>query len=373
MKTPDWDQLREKHDRRIVEALSSLLSIPGPLEITATFLAAQSNVSEVQCLRLLEEMATDGILVKVEELACARCDRILTEEEARRETCAYCSCSYEETKPVIVQRFVRDESRTRDIIWMLTLHGMNTRGAWQEDLNWLVSKTYGRMVPVAIYKYGILRPGAVLKFRQRALTRGLIARIRRLSGETKAAGFGGMPDVIAHSFGTWLLGHALRTDDTLQVGRVILTGCILRPDFNWNELIQRGQVQEVLCHVATKDFWARIAHYFIPDSGPSGWRGFNDREHIRHAVLAGRGHSDFFRETLMPGIFDKVWQPFLTGADGKDTDQHDVPGPNWKQSWWFFRATLPRFLVLTVVGALALILLAALALGVIALLRLGLR
>ena len=83
----------------------------------------------------------------------------------------------------------------------------------------------------------------MLKFRQRALTPGLIARIRRLSSETMNAGFGGMSDVIAHSFGTWLLGHALRNDPTLKVGRIIPTGCILRPDFDWNELITRGQAR----------------------------------------------------------------------------------------------------------------------------------
>jgi hypothetical protein len=370
MKTSDWDQLKKNHDARIVEALSSLLSIQGPVEITAKFLSEQSRVPEDKCLRLLEQMAADGILAKVEALACAACDNTLTAEQARGDTCPYCQCAFEEKKSVAVQRFVRDEPRTRDIIWMLTLHGMNTRGAWQEDLNWLVSRSYGRMVPVAVYKYGIVRPGAVLKFRQRLLTRGLIARIRRLSGETKATGFGGMPDVIAHSFGTWLLGHALLADQTLRVGRVILTGCILRPDFDWNELIKRGQVQSVLCHVATKDFWARICHYFIPDSGPSGRRGFNDRLNIRHAVQSG-GHSDFFKETVMPGLFEQVWQPFLTGADGQPVAiQLGLPEPTWRQARWPFRATLPRFLVLATLGALVVLVGAALALGLFALAKL---
>ena len=317
-------------------------------------------------MRLLEEMAAAGILAKKEGLACPACERFLSEDEARGEACPYCECSYEERKPDVVIRFIREEPRTRDIIWVLSLHGMNTRGAWQEDFNWLVSRTYGRMVPVAIYKYGIIRPGAVLKFRQRALTRGLIARIRRLSGETQAAGFGGMPDVIAHSFGTWLLGHALRADPALRVGRVILTGCILRPDFDWDELINRGQVQAVLCHVATKDFWARVAHYFIPDSGPSGRRGFNDRLNIRHAVLRGGQHSDFFREDLMPGLFEQIWQQFLTRVDGHaNAVEPGLPETNWRPAWWPLRATLPRFLTLVIVVTLVLLIAAALGLGAI--------
>ena len=38
---------------------------------------------------------------------------------------------------------------------------MNTLGDWQEKLTWLVGRMYGRMVPVAIYKYGVIRPGVM--------------------------------------------------------------------------------------------------------------------------------------------------------------------------------------------------------------------
>ena len=364
--SPDSDQPKVHHDARVVDALSSLLSIQGPVEITAKFLSQQSGISEDRCLQLLEEMAATGILAKKEGLACPICERLLTDDEAHGADCPYCECSYEGRKPDIVIRFIREEPRTRDVIWVLTLHGMNTRGDWQEDFNWLVSRAYRRMVPVAIYKYGIIRPGAVLKFRQRALTRGLIARIRRLTGETQATGFGGIPDVIAHSFGTWLLGHALCTDPALRLGRVILTGCILRPDFDWNGLINRGQVEAVLCHVATNDFWARVAHYFIPDSGPSGRRGFNDRLNIRHAVLRDGKHSDFFRADLMPALFDQIWQQFLTRRDGQLTaPEAGLPDPKWRPACWFIRATLPRLLALIIVAALIIIVASALGLGAI--------
>jgi hypothetical protein len=230
---------------------------------------------------------------------------------------------------------------------------MNTRGAWQEDFNWLLSRIYRHSVPVAIYKYGMIRPGAVLKFRQRALTRKLNERIRRLSRETTDSGFGGVPDVIAHSFGTWLLGHALMEDETLRVGRIILTGCILRPDFDWELLLSRKQVEAVLCHFATKDIWARVAHYIIPDSGPSGRRGFNDHSSVSHAVLSNGRHSDFFKNDLMPRLFENEWQPFLTGSKTQP-DASDLPRQSWRQTWWPFRATLLRVLLLAlIVGIIA--------------------
>jgi uncharacterized CHY-type Zn-finger protein len=366
MNASHLDPFKNKHDARLVEALSSLLAIQGPIEVTAKFLSEQSLFPEERCLQLLEEVAANRILTKVERVACTKCDKNLSTEELQGEVCPYCQCPFEDVKPVAAVLFAREESRARDIIWVLTLHGMNTQGVWQEDLNWLVSRSYGRMVPVAIYKYGIVRPGAVLKFRQRILTRGLVSRIRRLTGETTAAGFGQIPDVIAHSFGTWLLGHALRANPTLQVGRVILTGCILRPDFEWEEMINRGQVQAVLCHVATKDFWAGISHFVIPDSGPSGRRGFNDRLNVLHAARSA-GHSDFFKEKVMPELFAHVWQPFLTGTDGHGTAiDSGLPEPTWKQAWWPLRATIPRLFVLATLGILVVLVGTILALGILA-------
>ena len=91
-------------------------------------------------------------------------------------------------------------------------------------------------VPVAIYKYGIVRPGAVCRRCLRRLEERVIERTHRLEGDTAAGGFEGSPDVIAHSLGTWLIGHALQRDPKLKIGCLVLTGCILRPDFDWRVL-----------------------------------------------------------------------------------------------------------------------------------------
>lgn len=360
MQSPDLRPFEEKYDPRVITALSALLSIPGPLELTPSFLSQQSGVDQTKCLQILSELSSKGVLKRTDGYSCAVCGTFLTDEESKSSDCPNCRTAFAEKAPVAAQLFTRDVARTRDIIWVLTLHGMNTRGAWQEDLNWLISKAYRRMVPVAIYKYGIIRPGAILKFRQRALTRELIGKIRRLSGESRDAGFGAIPDVIAHSFGTWLLGHALLADPDLRVGKVILTGCILRPDFDWDSLVQKGQVEAVLCHVATRDFWARVAHYVIPDSGPSGRRGF-DGDVVKHGVFEGGCHSDFFKPSLLPGIFRDVWEPFLTGQDSQS--HSSIAKQPWKQAWWLFRATVLRIALLTMLGILLIILVSALALG----------
>jgi hypothetical protein len=304
----------------------------------------------------------------IEKRTLCSCDKqtLVTLEQAEQELCPACGQAFKDVgaRPESIELYTRDVPRSRDVRWVLALHGMNTTGAWQEAFNWLVARTYKRSVPMAIYKYGIVRPGAILKFRQRALVKELGGRIHRLIGETKSSGFGGVPDIIAHSLGTWLLGHALQDDRSLKVGRVLLTGCILRPDFDWAALIERGQVEAVLCHTAGQDIWARVAHYIIPDSGPSGVRGFNDRDRIGHITLPRGHHSDFFDENRMPKLFKTIWQPFLTEPEGSEIRRsHLLPAPDWAAACWPFRATIFRIFVLALLAGIGLTAIAAFALG----------
>lgn len=122
-------------------------------------------------------------------------------------------------------------------------------------------------------------------------------------------------------------------------------------------------MQAVLCHVATKGFWARISDFFIPDSGPSGRRGFNDRLNVFHGAQLAE-HSDFFKEEVLPDLFERVWQLILTGTDGQlRAIQSGLPEPTWKQAWWPLRATFLRLFVLAALGTLVVLVGSILALG----------
>lgn len=368
---PDWTRLQAEYGRKLANALESRIGRGENFEITAEQLRDESGAALKDAEGLLDAVERAGAIHKDLRFFCG-CAHRLSPDEVNSGVCPYCNKAFADfgpDVPVGKTVFVHEGIATRDTRWVLALHGMNTQGAWQEEFAWLVSRTYGYSVPVAIYKYGVVRPGAFLRFRQRALTRQLIGRIKRLSKETDQYGFGGRPDVIAHSFGTWLLGHALQHDRSLKVGRVILTGCILRPDFDWKQLMEeRGddgkQVEAVLCHYGTKDFWAAIAHYLIPDSGPSGRRGFNDRISLVHVESPFR-HSDFFNESRMQTQFKEVWQPFLTSPSQNlmSLVQGEKKPNQWSEAWWPFRATLLRYLILLTTAAIGAVLLAVLSLG----------
>lgn len=135
-------------------------------------------------------------------------------------------------------------------------------------------------------------------------------------------------------------------------------GCILRPDFDWVTLVQRGQVDAVLNHFGTKDFWARIAHYVIPDAGPAGRRGFDFYDRAWPETLRPEGqrrlfnvraeglrHSDFFQDaergSTLARLFAEVWQPFLTTRNADDLARAlpaEWPAERWRQARWPRRA-----------------------------------
>ena len=349
----DWQTLSIEFPDELVAELRERMATIGPLELTADDLLQETSETDAsQALRLLRELVSARALTEETRFACCHCSYRMTSDELATGTCPRCDSVFEDAKesPERLLVFVRTSAPSRDVPWVLCVHGMNTTGAWQEEFNWIVSTAYSHAVPVAIYKYGIVRPGAFFRFRHRSLAGNLASKIRALAGTSQGSGFGKRPDVIAHSLGTLLLNKLLQSNADIQVGRVVLLGCIVRPDSDWHDLIEKGQVDAVLNHFGTKDFWALVAHYFIPDSGPSGRRGFNYGSGTINIAEEGLGHSGFFDSSHLTQLFEDRWRPFLTlpVSELDQLDESKKDGRKWNQTWWVFRATIPRLILVLV-------------------------
>ncbi|MCL4282144.1 MAG: hypothetical protein KJZ58_07750 [Flavobacteriales bacterium] len=247
---------------------------------------------------------------------------------------------------------------------------MKSRGEWQERLTWLISTTWGRAIPTAIYKYGFIVPGVVLFWRRNQLRNELRAKLQSFKADLEAKAIRGNPDVIAHSFGTWLFGHLCLkelkkpAEERLCFGRVILVGCILRPDFDWQTLKQAGIVSDVLNHFGDGDCVVPLAHYTIWDSGPSGRQGFTGTE-VANVRAQGYGHDDLLsmvkklppttereslglRQTFMGSALYKVWRPFLElpSEDLAALSTEHGGGMSWRSSVWPLRGTIFPLLII---------------------------
>ena len=210
------------------------------------FTPIQLSMPEAVAMALLERLAADGFLLREE--------REIEGEEGS------------ETATELV--YVRKLAADRVVDWVVALHGMNTSGAWQESFSWLLGTTWGRAVPVAVYKYGIVIAGVFLFWRRNKLRRQLRRKLEVLATEARARGYNGNPDVIA---------------------------------------LMRASYAAV---AATGDAVVPLARFCIARSGPSGRRGFAGDDVINVAA-EGYGHSDLFLRDLRR-VYETVWKPFLT-------------------------------------------------------------
>lgn len=267
--------------------------------------------------------------------------------------------------PKLINTYVRRLAATRDVDWVVLVHGMNTRGAWQEEFAWYMATTYGRSVPTSIYKYGMIVTGVLLFWRRQKLKRRLHDRLLTLTEQAESQGYHGRPDLIAHSFGTWLIGRILEEETNrhmpqLKFGRLILTGSILRPDFDWEAVKTSGIVDEVLNHFGTSDIIVPLAPWTIPSSGPSGRRGF-DSTTVLNVEATGAGHSDFFRDRLLRNFYTTVWRPFLTlpAQELSRLPNQKTPEKPWRALPWPIAGNLFLWVALPAVGSFLVFLLAA--------------
>jgi hypothetical protein len=317
------------------------------------------GVSTNQAGRIADALTAHDVFERREILVCTHdgCGIALNEESLAEQRCRTCGADLDDYPPRRELRYVLERPRSRDVGWLIALHGIGTLGRWQEQLQWLIDREFRRTIPFRNWKYGRILLGALVPALQRRFVRRFITEVREahtgLQGVLRN-GAAPAPDVIAHSFGTWIVAHALETDQSLQLGHLVLVGSIVRPDWLWAGPLERGQVRAILNYCGDQDPWVRLAERFIPDSGPSGGIGFTQQhERLTNILRAGGTHSSAFTPELLDPTFEDVWRPFLANrGDEIDTAEHQILGPpQWSRAAAIWRAPSTTLLALGFLGA----------------------
>ena len=398
-----WRHLKTKFAPDVVYAVAAKSEDRvGELK-ASTFPRPQQD----EAARALATIGADGWVECVARYRCSEDDELLTRAhfDAGR-------CPRDDGGEVIEELiYERELAPSRKVEWAIAIHGMNTAGAWQEEFSWYIGTSQGRSVPVAVYKYGRVITGVILAFRRKKKKEGLREKLVTLQRQADSQGFDHPPDIIVHSFGTWLIGQILldqlearkskkprkTNENEIVFGRLILAGCILRPDFPWAAIKKAKMVEEVLLHYGTKDKVVPLAHWGIRDSGPSGRRGF-DRDpdsgafEVVNLRAEGYGHSDLFSvkkcvvdgtplQKCSPGsrrhldhTYQEYWKPFLTLPAAEFDSAFAVgvrvnPPREWKQAWWPLRGTVLPWIALPLLIALLVMVVGLIGEGVEELLR----
>ncbi|WKC47349.1 hypothetical protein [Pseudomonas veronii] len=299
---------------------------------------------------------------RIEACRCPLCASVLPADTVETlASCPYCQADFQqEGVEIIVDYFYRLEgANSRDIRWVIVIHGMNSRAPWQEEFSWQIANRLRYSAPVLIYKYGWATIDVLITPLHRRLARRLGDRIRIAIKQATGSERPSKPDIIAHSFGTRLFSLILEDPDfqDLEFGRVITAGSIVRPDFDWSSHIESGRVEAVMNHVGGKDSAVPLAHYTIPGAGPGGKVGYASMSTL-NVSNPQFGHSDFFvPQNLRTQIAEGgLWYDFLTRPLAHFRPHGAfVPALKWQPACWPVRALIRTLLyaVFCVAGPLS--------------------
>lgn len=193
---------------------------------------------------------------------------------------------------------------------VMAVHGIRTHAKWQKTFAEVLS---ARSIPCQLYDFGYYNIFRLLtsSSNERMVDLfyewyGTIVNDKNLNIDLQK--HKSRPSVVAHSFGSFIVGHALLKYEDMVFDKVILCGAILPEDFDWSAVMSRDQVNMVMNEFGLKDVWAERVGRFVSKAGGSGYRGFAymsaSMDQRRSELFR---HSDYFKRQHI----ETFWLPFL--------------------------------------------------------------
>ena len=154
--------------------------------------------------------------------------------------------------------------------------------------------------------------------------------------------------IIAHSFGTYVVGQILKRGFDLKIHRLVLCGSVLRQDFPWHEYQGRFDDDKVVNECGKADIWPVLAQSCSWGYGASGTHGFGAAL-VKDRFHAG-GHGQYFE----PEFVEKYWEPFIRRREYGGTE-FEVKIPT-TPSWVSLMGILPlKWLICCVILVVAMV------------------
>jgi CheY-like chemotaxis protein len=194
---------------------------------------------------------------------------------------------------------------------VLTIHGIRTFGDWQLRLKQLVNQKL-QGISFHSYKYGYF---PVVDF--------LFPSIRNIEVRRLARHLNTLFDehsdkrfiIFSHSFGTYLIAEALRIraaeGNEIPVEVLVLSGSVLRENYNWNFAHKRGV--RIVNDCADHDYVLYMSKMFVVGTGmagKTGFVGFQDASRVNRYFLGG--HSGYFKGN---DFMKTYWLPLFNVDD----------------------------------------------------------
>lgn len=200
---------------------------------------------------------------------------------------------------------------------IVTVHGIRTFGGWQEKLEELIyAEAKLKSLPVIVvnhkFNYFSIFSFIIPIFRWIAVRQFLAELTHHISltNWTRV-------DIIGHSFGTYMIGWALkRMPEELnpRIHTVILAGSVLKEDFLWRDLLGT-RLLRIINDCGARDNILLLSHFGVLGTGMAGRVGFKGgTSQVFRNRFSLFGHSGYFLTAGKLPSYDYMrrrWIPIL--------------------------------------------------------------
>ena len=226
---------------------------------------------------------------------------------------------------------------------VLTVHGINTYGDWAAKLARILQHHDPR-IETESYSYGYF---SILAFLIPFLRWIEVLRCRRELYCLKRRTDGRTVDIVAHSFGTFIVAKAIRSarpERLPRIGTVILAGSVLRSSFDWSSLLHSGKLERVVNECGVDDDVLIASQFLVLFTGMAGRIGFFG---ALGTVLTNRWHRGDHGLYFEGDFMCKHWLPLLTtrGPVPAIDERPRLQGLRPIQIWLLQNLDVPKLLL----------------------------
>lgn len=211
-----------------------------------------------------------------------------------------------------------DKSDEEVIIY--SVHGINTNGEWQEELDCFISNQYDvKNISHQPYKYQYYPIYSFLiPFLRRNEVNRLVTDLTFCARKAPNA----TVHLIGHSFGTYIICKALETlslEKSPKIGNIILVNAVLKGGYDFSEIVRKHGIKKVVCECAINDKILILSQLLAFGLGMAGRVGFKGRLYktIFNRYFKG-GHSDLFHSDSY-----NDWLSVINGKPIKEVDERE--------------------------------------------------
>jgi CheY-like chemotaxis protein len=199
---------------------------------------------------------------------------------------------------------------------VFSVHGINTYGEWQEKFSDFLKEKDDKIEHFP-YKYSYY---PVLSFLIPPLRKYEVNNFKKelefFTNKYPSTSI----SIVGHSFGTYLIAQSLKEIElsiSPKVDNIILCGSVLKPDYNWSDILTRHKISKVLNDCALNDGALLLSQAVAIKLGMAGRVGFiGSYAGIVNNRYFNGGHSCFFDSI----IFDD-WYNFLNNSIERKHDE----------------------------------------------------